>query len=540
MPAFDVFVSYNRSDSHDAERLVEGLARLKLGVFFDRTELLPGGAWREEVATALRESRSIAVLQGRNGLGPIQKKELEFALEEEKRRGVPVFTVLLPGAEPPKETTWVGLNTYVDLSKGVDNPVELSRIKLAADKGTPREGPNNDESAPKPDSSQVAVIENAIGALIRRFKESDVTFFLGSDLSTPPGPSEMAMRLTRKLREKAPWVPEMPALDVAGAIYAVACNDDLAVETEIGDLRRESPPLANSAHDDLAIVARHLTDRSRPKKTDDGKEEEAAGGQFQQTRRALLIVTTNHDLLMERALLRAAVPFRRIVQYASDARLDVSNFDVVAQGIGSLVVSVSDHKAAAVVTRRSVFRDDLATLDEVIATRVDQIAFNKERTKQGKNPLSIVPMVSPSLKRGIEVVLYKAYGSCDRSGSCAISCDHHYRFALKNVREGMIPTQIVDTVKNSPTVVLGYNLFDPGFRVVSHTLLANRLQGTKTYVVRPKPVAKNGSFENQIEAGFWEDVQLAWSQRGATFVETSERTFLTRLGARVSELTPPL
>jgi energy-coupling factor transporter ATP-binding protein EcfA2 len=97
---FDLFLSYNRLDRRDVDRLAEALGERGLEVFKDDWYLRPGEPWPAALERNLTASRAIAVAVGRNGLGPWQQREMWAALDRQSRasktdRPVPVIPVLL-------------------------------------------------------------------------------------------------------------------------------------------------------------------------------------------------------------------------------------------------------------------------------------------------------------------------------------------------------------------------------------------------------------------------------------------------------------
>ena len=531
---YDVFISYNRADAAHAQEFSHALRRQDLTVFFDQDELLPGGEWRTEVEDALKASRSVALLRGRNGTGPTQEKEEKLALDHQSnRKELLIFNVILPGAETPKTPTFAGLNTYVDLSSGIDKLTELGRIRLALEKAAKKKRPPP-PSPPDPDPAlALTEMNDAIDALERRVGQSHVMFLIGHELSpTPPSTGDMAIHLTELLKKNDPTIPEVSSLDVAGSYYAADCNDDLAAEAEIRKLIEESA-IGNgeTAYDELANVIATLVAKFRPKAGDG-----AQGPEFTPARWGLLLVCTHFDLGMERALIRAGISFRRIVQFTSEPRVDVSNYSVATHG-DTRQVTVSGHDGSAHAPEM-VGRNNPAEMNDVIGLPVEPVRFTSgARSQKVKNPLETLPMIAPDAPRGLQVVLYKPFGSQDRIGSCAISCDHYYRFALRSVPDRQIPAQIVEAMQNAPIVVLGSSLFDPSYRVTYHALLSRRLSNEQVYVIRRRPPRPASPPQQHIESALWADVPRAWQRAGAHLIDVSEHVFLKALGQRFLEKT---
>ena len=116
--AYDVFLSYARSDGAVAAELNGWLRAQGLRTFFDRNELRPGLRWVPALEDAIGRSGAVAILVGRHGFGNTQQYERELALVRQTRDdGFPVIPVLMPGCKNPP-TGFLQLLTWVDLSQG--------------------------------------------------------------------------------------------------------------------------------------------------------------------------------------------------------------------------------------------------------------------------------------------------------------------------------------------------------------------------------------------------------------------------------------
>lgn len=120
--SYDVFLSYSRKDLALVQNLRQKLvSRANLNPFFDMRDLLPGGAWPEELQQALRASSTCAVCIGAAGLGLWQHEELQNALKRRIEVGdLRVIPVFLPGCgESP--------------SSGVDSLDRLTRVHFRSE-----------------------------------------------------------------------------------------------------------------------------------------------------------------------------------------------------------------------------------------------------------------------------------------------------------------------------------------------------------------------------------------------------------------------
>src|SRR4249920_2504615 len=116
--AYDVFVSYARSDVAAAAELNGWLCAQGLKTFFDYSALRPGLRWVPALEDAIGRSKAVAILVGKRGIGNTQQYERELALiRQTGDAAFPVIPVLMPGCDSPP-TGFLQLLTWVDLSKG--------------------------------------------------------------------------------------------------------------------------------------------------------------------------------------------------------------------------------------------------------------------------------------------------------------------------------------------------------------------------------------------------------------------------------------
>ncbi len=120
--AFDVFLSHNSKDKAAVRELKARLMAEGLTVWLDEDELCPGDPWQDGLEEGIRASTSVAVLVGKDGVGPWENEEMQAAVSlavQDKRR---VFAVLLPGAaERPELQLFLANRTWVDLRKGLSD-----------------------------------------------------------------------------------------------------------------------------------------------------------------------------------------------------------------------------------------------------------------------------------------------------------------------------------------------------------------------------------------------------------------------------------
>lgn len=116
----DVFLSHNSGSKDLARALKDRLVAKGVRVWFDDEELPPGIPWQPMVEAGIRDSRSVAVLVGQDGLGPWEDQEMQAALSEAVGTGRPVIPVLLPGApQPPKLPMFLRTRGWVNMRDGI-------------------------------------------------------------------------------------------------------------------------------------------------------------------------------------------------------------------------------------------------------------------------------------------------------------------------------------------------------------------------------------------------------------------------------------
>ena len=170
--AYDVFLSYARSDEAAAAELNSWLRDQGLSTFFDRSELRPGLRWVPALEDAIGRSRAVAILIGEHGIGNTQQYEREIALiRQASHAAFPVIPVLMPGCDYPP-TGFLQLLTWVDLSK--ERRVLQQRESLEALRVALR-----GETAAWAASAVRASICPYRG--LEPFREEDAAFFCGRD-----------------------------------------------------------------------------------------------------------------------------------------------------------------------------------------------------------------------------------------------------------------------------------------------------------------------------------------------------------------------
>ena len=89
-------------------------------VWLDEEQLIPGRPWQEALEEIIGTARTVAVLVGRDGMGPWEGAEMCACLHQFVKRALPVIPVLLPGvSQEPKLPLFLQGFTWVDLREGL-------------------------------------------------------------------------------------------------------------------------------------------------------------------------------------------------------------------------------------------------------------------------------------------------------------------------------------------------------------------------------------------------------------------------------------
>jgi WD40 repeat protein len=168
--AYDVFISYARSDGNAAAELNGWLCAQGFSTFFDRSALRPGLRWISALEEAIGRAKAVAILVGKQGIGNTQQYERELALVRQSADAAfPVIPVLLPGCDSPP-TGFLRLLTWVDLSKGNGVREHTDGLEVL------RAALRRETVAASPVRSSICPYRG-----LEPFREEDAAFFCGRD-----------------------------------------------------------------------------------------------------------------------------------------------------------------------------------------------------------------------------------------------------------------------------------------------------------------------------------------------------------------------
>jgi hypothetical protein len=122
---FDVFLCHNSLDKPAVNHIGEQLKGKGIQVWLDEEELRPGSAWLKVLDEQIKNTKSVAVFLGKNGLGRWQDLELQAFFQEYVTRQCRIIPVILYDAPVNLEITSV-LKTvhWVDFRISQPDPIQ--------------------------------------------------------------------------------------------------------------------------------------------------------------------------------------------------------------------------------------------------------------------------------------------------------------------------------------------------------------------------------------------------------------------------------
>ncbi|MEW1861427.1 TIR domain-containing protein [Streptomyces sp. NPDC088194] len=122
---YDVFVSYSHADQDAAAHLSQRLREHGIRPWLDLWETSPGTPWIVAIQDQLETMPCAAVLIGPSGVGPWQRDEVWYVLQEFLGRRCPVIPVLLAGAAQPEVPVLLRNMQWVDFNRELPDPMHL-------------------------------------------------------------------------------------------------------------------------------------------------------------------------------------------------------------------------------------------------------------------------------------------------------------------------------------------------------------------------------------------------------------------------------
>jgi hypothetical protein len=102
--AFDVFLCHNSEDKREVKSIAAQLKRRGLLPWLDEEEIRPGdNTWHSKIQQDIELIGSCAVIVGRAGIGPWQRREIEAVLQLFVERKHAIIPVILPSCQSVPE-----------------------------------------------------------------------------------------------------------------------------------------------------------------------------------------------------------------------------------------------------------------------------------------------------------------------------------------------------------------------------------------------------------------------------------------------------
>jgi hypothetical protein len=522
MPGFQVFLSYNSHDKAEVRLLARLLQARGLAIWFDDSEIVPGDNWMQKMGEGLGKSDCIVVCIGPADLGGWQRPEMEAAIREHKERNSRVIPLLLPGASE-KLDIFLAAFSRADFRAGIEDPDALDRLHRGISETDfyawrAREDAKARDSSSQPASQQRRALDKALNKLAEALRLTPIVFLVGPGANAgngalPPSDAELTPHLLRALD----WVripqplPILPPLDIVGDYYALQAGR-FGLENAVVQLIEQRSAAIPPLHTKLARFVAESVQRPTRRR---------------QEKPVQLIVTTNLDLMLERALLIAGVPFLRVVQTCSEssggagAQIQASEYrDLLRDANGSIHLTAGG-------ARLKVGSDDLGGLDDAIRAAPRSVLPLEGSPDANRNLLSAFQASADT-----QVIVYKFRGSVDIRPSCAISTNQYLDVSRSVLRGNLIPNQIVSLIANSPLLLLGYHFLDPDFRFIYYTWLrdAFKPKDRPRYGLQLPPADAAADPYRWIESGVWDDLKQTFEKElGITTIEGPPLEFLDAL-----------
>lgn len=527
-----ITVTVAKEDRDDLEQVLALLEPTGLRFDVEEYEIADERELQKRVVIKLGQRQAALLCFGRRGLGLWEAPVMKEAIDAARKAGRRLISAVLP-AVPADLALPPGLpdSTCIRFPRGLDDATTIDRLwmgltgKWKASSLPPPPPPPTPPPPPPPEEPALAT-EPLVSDLAERLAFENLTLFLGTDLAAldpqdiegdekpPPRLHELTRALLQDLDLTTPADDRLLLpLDVASTYFAVR-RGERSLESKLCDMIRERRRLT-SIHCSAAQLLRTLADLE-------------TAGRFARrgARPARLVVTTNVDLLMERSLLLAGVPFVRLVQDRSGEKILINVYEsVILQGSGLIVQTGED--------QRKVRRDDVDGLCEIITSLGSETltlrSAGKTVAEGSQNPLRTLPLEQYKP----QVFLYKFHGSEDVGNSCAISIDQHLRLIKAVLAKNVVPLKITELLSSGPVLVFGYGLLDPPFRVLLHTLPIEMVSelgdGARRYLLQLPPQEDDPDGFRRLEQRLWPKIKEQAGRYGLELLERRGDHFLDAL-----------
>jgi hypothetical protein len=304
---YDAILLHNLKDLELARGVDRLLQPHRLSIWFSDRDLRLGDTLTGSIGRAMHRSRFVLLCLGPNDLGNYQGWETSAAITDAITLRRPVIPIWMPGAEPERiELPFVRDLVSLDLRARLSNPAGIEKLVARLKDGRP--APPDELEPPEalglgggmPHDLVDSVDQVAASAI-----EHGLTLYVGDTLADrhdicASNSAKLAAALVGELGlTEAAAANAFMSVPQAGFLYSIKQGEDRARRTlkqRVGVSSLEEP----EAYRDVAgllVAAREIGCFTTSKSSEP----------------RLLAVTTNVDLALERAFLRAGLPFTRLL-----------------------------------------------------------------------------------------------------------------------------------------------------------------------------------------------------------------------------------
>ena len=484
----NIFISYRRTDAPSASRAVADALRRRFGaeeVFLDTQDVHAGDEWRDDVVRRVSAADVvIAVIGphwtsaihahvGRAVLDPAAEDVLRLEIETALRRNKELIPVLVEGAAMPprgelprtfrpltdRQASLVRLESWDEDLVALADAVAERAARFHREPPAPRPDPVRPRADGRTGASRAAWYM-AQGSLVTILgpgaNAADRAEPWTHGAASLPDASELARHL-------AEWFDiEQIGDDLARVSQHISLSEGRAdLCRMLHDLLVDAGAAPTSVHRFLAAAPEHLRKLGR----------EA----YQ------LLVTTSYDDALERAFEEVHEPYDLVVFVGAKGP---------HQGRFVHVPHDADPPGCRPIAVPNEYVD-LPIDDRLELTRTIIVKLHGGTADLGREWRSV-------------------------RDNFVITEDDHIGYLTESPVEGLIPVQILDKVRESHFLFLGYGMQDWTRRVFLQRVWGDRLEGARSMAVDPDP--------DPVERELWEDFGVhVVQQRLTEFLDELER-----------------
>jgi hypothetical protein len=487
-----IFISYRRSDTQSASRQLADALKLRFGsehVFFDTRDITAGVEWRSDTIRRVRESDVVLAIIGphwaaaaedriRRGLLDSTDEDLvRLEIETAFTHGAIVIPVLVDDAEvPARETLPRPFRPLVEVQAQTldhaswDRDVDALAEVLTHLSARPRprlESPVSERAPP-----------------VRTAAQRVASYIVGRSVVTVLGCGAHAVDRETPWQEGSGSLPDDPELarHLAQRFHIASASDDLARVSEHVSLTEGRVDLSRTLRDLLVKSDYEPSSVHRSVARVPGRARELSRECYQ------LLITTTYDMSLERAFDAVHEPYDLVVFVATGEHngrfVHIPWWD-------------PDSRGARPITMPNEYVD-LPIDEDGELERTVILKLHGGAADMGKG--------SPSLRDNF-----------------VITEDDYIGYLTESPVESLIPLQILNTIRDSHFLFLGYRVQDWSDRVFLRRIWGNQPLEARSWAVDPAPEV----VEREL-----------WDRLGVNVIEEPLGDFINDLERELGRLAP--